>query len=231
MNGSHLSKRLQTVATHVPREARLADIGSDHAYLPVYLANHGRIQMAVAGEVARGPYDNATEEIKQAGLTDVIESRLADGLSAIESTDNINTIVIAGMGGTLIANILTAGVKRLRDQERLILQPNVGEYKVRQWLQNNRYQIVDEDILEEDGHVYEVIVADPGVESVTYTAEELQFGPYLLAAKGNVFTRKWQAESNRLQAVIKTMKAAKLVPVEKIKTFEQELATIQEVIK
>lgn len=231
MNGAHLSKRLQTVAGHVPQGARLADIGSDHAYLPVYLANNNQIQIAVAGEVARGPYDNATQEIKQAGLTHMIKSRLADGLLAIEPEDDINTVVIAGMGGTLIENILSRGASRLRHQERLILQPNVGEYKVRRWLQANRYQIAAEDILEEDGHIYEIIVADPVAEPVAYSSQELRFGPSLLTNPPTVFTKKWQAEANRLKAVLQTMKAAKTVPMAKVQIFEQELADIEEVIK
>jgi tRNA (adenine22-N1)-methyltransferase len=102
MNGTHLSKRLQTVSEHVEPGSRLADIGSDHAYLPVYLAANQIISYGVVGEVARGPLANATSEIQRAGLAEILHPRLADGLAAIKDGDDIDAITIAGMGGILI---------------------------------------------------------------------------------------------------------------------------------
>lgn len=230
MNGTHLSNRLQTVADFVKPGARLADIGSDHAYLPVHLAKQGVIQAAVAGEVVKGPYHNAVSEIDDEQLTDVITARLADGLAAIQPDDQIDTIVIAGMGGTLITNILESGKAHLPHHERLILQPNVGEDHVRRWLQDNYYQIVAERILAEDGHIYEIIVADPTDHAVKYSAEELKFGPFLLQEKSPVLKTKWRSEQTRLQQVIATMKQAKNAPEAKIQEFEQECQQIQEVI-
>ncbi|WP_282803596.1 tRNA (adenine(22)-N(1))-methyltransferase [Secundilactobacillus kimchicus] len=231
MNGTHLSNRLQTVAQFVLDHARLADIGSDHAYLPVYLANEHRIDFAIAGEVAKGPHDNASQEIQRAGVSTLVASRLADGLLAVMPTDQIDTVVIAGMGGTLITTILTTGFERLSHHERLILQPNVGEDNVRRWLQAHDYQITTEQILEEDGHIYEIIVGDPVVEPVTYSEQELLFGPFLIRDKSPVFVKKWQREAGRLQTVIETMRQAQPAPVAKIQKFEQRLRHILEVIK
>lgn len=230
MNGTHLSVRLQTVADFVRPGARLADIGSDHAYLPVYLAKLGRLTSAVAGEVVKGPYENAKTEIETENLADVITARLADGLAAIEPSDQIDTVTIAGMGGTLIAHILENGQSHLTHRERLILQPNVGEDQVRKWLQINRYQIVAERILAEDGHIYEIIVADPVANAVTYTAEELKFGPFLLQEKSPVLQQKWYREQQRLDQVIATMRQATHAPQEKIASFEAQRQQIQEVI-
>lgn len=230
MNGTHLSNRLQVVADFVQPGARLADIGSDHAYLPVHLAKQGVISAAIAGEVVKGPYHNALTEIENEQLTAVITARLADGLEAIQPEDHIDTVTIAGMGGTLITNILENGKSHLTHHERLILQPNVGEDNVRRWLQDNRYQIIAERILAEDGHIYEIIVADPTDQAVSYTAVELKYGPFLLREKSPVLQQKWRREQARLDEVVATMKQAKNAPQEKIAAFTQERDQIQEVI-
>lgn len=230
MNGTHLSNRLQTVANFVKPGARLADIGSDHAYLPVYLAQQGVTSFAIAGEVVKGPYLNAVSEIKTENLINVIQARLANGLFAIEPSDQIDTITIAGMGGTLIAEILEQGQARLSHQERLILQPNVGEDNVRRWLATHQYQIVAERILAEDGHIYEIIVADPADYDVTYTENELKFGPFLLQENSSVLKSKWRQEQTRLNQVITTMQQAKNAPADKIAEFKKQSRQIQEVV-
>ncbi|HAT55745.1 MAG TPA: tRNA (adenine(22)-N(1))-methyltransferase TrmK, partial [Lactobacillus sp.] len=125
MDADHLSKRLAAVASYVPKSARIADIGSDHAYLPVYLAKRNQIAFAVAGEVVDGPFENAVSEIAAQRLTDKIDARLGDGITVLRPEDRIDTIVIAGMGGTLISDILERGWQHLSGQERLVLQPNV----------------------------------------------------------------------------------------------------------
>ncbi len=114
MNHLDLSKRLALVGEHVPTGAFLADIGSDHAYLPVALMLKDKIEFAVAGEVVKGPYESAKKQVQKNGLEKRIVVRLANGLDAIEPTDQINAITIAGMGGALIRDILEAGAKQHR---------------------------------------------------------------------------------------------------------------------
>lgn len=230
MDALHLSNRLQTVADFVPQNARVADIGSDHAYLPAYLALNGRIAMAIAGEVAQGPFQNAAKEIKHHKLTKMVEPRLADGLDAIRSDDKINTITIAGMGGTLITEILEAGKTKLTGVTSLILQPNVGEYGLRRWLMEHQFEIVAESILMEDEHIYEIIVAQPSKRLVKYTGNELRFGPILLQHKSNVFINKWQIEQQHLKLAVEHMRAAKQMPMDKISVFEREINLIRGVI-
>ncbi len=162
MNHLDLSQRLAAVGDFVPESARLADIGSDHAYLPVALILRGKIEYAVAGEVVQGPYESARKQVKKDGLEDRITVRLANGLDAIQPQDGITAVTIAGMGGSLIRDILEAGKlnQRLSGQERLILQPNIGERTLRSWLQENQYKIQSEKILEENKKIYEIIVAE-----------------------------------------------------------------------
>ncbi|WP_283777045.1 tRNA (adenine(22)-N(1))-methyltransferase TrmK [Pseudomonas syringae] len=191
MNEQRLSMRLERVATHVPAGARLADIGSDHGYLPVALLNRGVIAAAVAGEVALTPFCAAERTVRENDLEDQVSVRLADGLAAIEAEDAITAISLCGMGGETIRDILEAGQARLSGQERLILQPNGGEQPLRVWLMKHDYRIVSEEVLRENRFDYEIIVAER-TGPVKYTAEELFFGPLQMQARSPAFLLKWQ---------------------------------------
>lgn len=230
MDADHLSNRLATVASYVPKGSRLADIGTDHAYLPVNLLKRGLIAGGVAGEVVRGPFENAAHEIQREGLTDRLTARLANGLKAIEPADQIDTVVIAGMGGTLITQILTQDFDRLAGVNRLILQPNVGEMVVRRFLMTHGFQLVTEEILAEDGHTYEVLVADRAEQPVIYNDEDLRFGPYLLREHSTIFIAKWQRELVRTEAVLKQVQQAAVVPEDKVAELTAEIQEIEEVL-
>ncbi|AXX73574.1 tRNA (adenine-N(1))-methyltransferase [Limosilactobacillus reuteri] len=226
----HLSARLACVASLVPAGARVADIGSDHAYLPAALVLDGKIDFAIAGEVVKGPYENAVREIKDHQLEGQVIPRLADGLAAIEPADKVDTITIAGMGGSLIASILEKGKDKLTEIKRLVLQPNVGESQLREWLMNNHYQIMNEKIIEEDNHIYEIIVAEPSVVPFRYSKYELDFGPFLLENKGPIFKKKWQEYLQREAHVIDQMQKAQQPPVKKINEINQFLSQVKEAI-
>ncbi|MCC4328234.1 tRNA (adenine(22)-N(1))-methyltransferase TrmK [Limosilactobacillus reuteri] len=226
----HLSARLACVASLVPAGARVADIGSDHAYLPAALVLDGKIDFAIAGEVVKGPYENAVHEIKDHQLEGQVIPRLADGLAAIEPADKVNTITIAGMGGSLIASILEKGKDKLTEIKRLVLQPNVGESQLREWLMNNHYQIMTEKIIEEDNHIYEIIVAEPSVVPFRYSKYELDFGPFLLENKGPIFKKKWQEYLQREAHVIDQMQKAQQPPVKKINEINEFLSQVKEAI-
>ena len=228
MNSYHLSPRLAAVAAAVPKNARLADIGSDHAYLVGYLCKNNQIHTAVIGEVAQGPLDNVTQEVRRQGLTDHVALRLADGLMAIEADDHITAVVIAGMGGALIEQILSAGAKRLSGQERLILQPNTDEPLVREWLIRNSYTIVSEAIVQEGKHFYEVIVAERG--QTTFSASDRRFGPYLRHEKTPAFVAKWTQESVRAQQVLERLAAAGKQNSDDYHYWQQSVNDIQEIL-
>lgn len=230
MDAQHLSNRLTLVASFVPDNARLADIGSDHAYLPAALALQGKIKHAVAGEVVLGPFENAQREIQSQGLNDLVAVRHADGLAAILPTDRIDTITIAGMGGNLITKILSQGLAQLDGVNRLILQPNIGEFGLRQWLMHHHYEICAEQILTEDGHTYEIIVAVPVTKEVVYNQKQLLFGPILMKEQSSIFKDKWNEQLSHLQNSIDHMKQAAVPPRAKIEQFEQEMDSIREVL-
>ena len=183
--------RLERVAAHVPAGARLADIGSDHGYLPVALMRRGVIAAAVAGEVALTPFRSAERTVRENDLEQHIAVRHASGLAAIEPGDAITAISICGMGGETIRDILDSGRAQLSGAERLILQPNGGEQPLRQWLMDNGYRILCEELLRENRFFYEIIVAERS-GPVSYSAQELYFGPLLMQARSPLFLAKWQ---------------------------------------
>lgn len=185
MNAQKLSKRLETVAKFVPTGAVVADIGSDHAYLPCYLIHKGIATSAVAGEVVKGPYESALGQVKKEGLTEKITVRLADGLAAVEATDHVDTVTIAGMGGPLIVSILEKHPQSLQGVTRLILQPNIHAKVIREWALTNNWAILDEDILEEDEKIYEILVLQRG--AMTLSPSDILFGPKLLLRKAPAF--------------------------------------------
>ncbi|MNG73121.1 tRNA (adenine(22)-N(1))-methyltransferase [compost metagenome] len=230
LNEQTLSRRLERVAAHVPQGARLADIGSDHGYLPVALMLRGVIEAGVAGEVAQTPFASAQRNVRKNGLEERITIRLADGLEAIEAHDRISAISICGMGGETMCEILERGKQRLGGNERLILQPNGGERELRQWLMENGYRIVSEELLRENRFDYEIIVAEPGA-AVAYTAEELYFGPLLLQQRSEAFLVKWRRMLRQKQQTLANFERARdAVPVAKTDEFARQIAWINQVL-
>ncbi|AXH98989.1 tRNA (adenine-N(1))-methyltransferase [Sporosarcina sp. PTS2304] len=220
MNTNQLSKRLALVASFVPRDTVLADIGSDHAYLPCYLTNKGIISKAIAGEVVKGPYDQAVRNVQANGFGDKIDVRLANGLQAIQPTDGVETVTIAGMGGTLIASILESGKDCLAGVKRIIAQPNIYAIAVRQWAVENGFFIVDEEILLEDGKIYEVVVLERGIAH--YTPTELLVGPILKEKASAVFHAKWEREMQEWNRVLTALNQA-----EQTEEIQQKKASIE----
>ena len=223
LNSIRLSKRLLAVASFVLQDAVVADIGSDHAYLPSFLIEKEIIKKAIAGEVAQGPFDSAMKNVSRNGFSEYITVRLANGLAAIEENDGIDTVTIAGMGGSLIASILNTGVENLQGVERIIVQPNIHAKAIREWAIVNGWKIVDEKILKEDEKIYEILVLERG--NVNYDDLELLVGPILKVEKNEVFIEKWQGELLQWHQVLKAIEQASET-TETVKKIEEMQANI-----
>lgn len=231
MNAQHLSERLTRVASFVNRGAIVADIGSDHAYLPCYLIHHEVADKAIAGEVAKGPFESARNQVLVEQLQDKITVRFANGLKAIEAEDLVDTVTIAGMGGPLIATILNQDMDRLKTVNRLILQPNIHAKAIREWAISNKWKIVEEDILEEDGKIYEILVLERG--EMYLTEVQALLGPILLVEKNDVFRQKWTKESvewNRILQSIQIAQSSKEVQMKKGE-IENKLRMVKEALE
>lgn len=156
-----ISKRLQAVADMVTSGSWVADIGTDHAYIPIFLAENGIIPRAIAMDVNAGPLARARAHIEAHGLSEKIETRLSDGLTAL-APGEADCIVIAGMGGPLTIRILTEGKDRLAGCRELILQPQSEIRLVRAYLEQKGWRIVREEMVCEDGKYYSMMRAVPG---------------------------------------------------------------------
>ena len=225
-----MNLRLSTLAQMVDQGARVADIGTDHAYLPIQLVKDGKVDYAIASDVAAGPLENAEKDIIAAGLKNKIETRLGSGLETISAKDRIDTVVIAGMGGKLMTNILNEAWSRNFHFATLILEPNVGEPGVREWLSAHKYQIINEKIITEAGHIYELIKAQELENTISLTDRQTFFGPEILKEKNQVFYQKWRDQLAYHQRLLTNLNKAQEKDGAHIKQIEYEIKMIEEEI-
>lgn len=156
-----LSPRLRSVADLVPPGAKYADIGTDHAYLPVWLLLQGIIERAVVSDLRQGPLDRARQTAEHYEVADKLSFRLCDGLSGIQP-DEADTISIAGMGGETIAAILAQAPWVKLGRSRLILQPMTAHEDLRGWLSQHGYRIEEETLTQEGRTLYATFLVTPG---------------------------------------------------------------------
>ncbi len=235
MNVNQLSNRLRTVAAQLPEGANFADIGSDHAYLPCYVCLRDVDANAIAGEINQGPYESAIEEVERQALTDRIDVRKGNGLEVLRPGE-VGQIVLAGMGGPLMTEILREGQNKLTGVQRIIVQPNIEARAVRRWFLHHDYTLVHEEIIEESGHIYEVLTADKreaGTASEYQIGRrdvQLMMGPYLLEECTEVFKKKWRKELMKKQFVLEQMKLAKQPDSLKVNQLNTEINWIKEAL-
>ena len=215
-----ISERLRAVAGMVSPGCRLADVGTDHAYIPIYLIQNGVIPQSVAMDINQGPLLRATENIRRYGLTGRIETRLSDGLEKLQAGE-ADTILIAGMGGALTVKILEAGEKVLASVKELILQPQSEIDKVRSYLLTHGYVIAGEKMVYEDGKYYPAMRAVHG-EMPLWQEVELQYGKYLLEEKHPVL-EEYLKDKQKTCKKIQEKLAADGKKAEKITARQKEL--------
>ena len=179
-----LSERLTAIAEMVTEGNRLVDVGCDHGYLPVYLMLQHKIPGAIATDVGKGPLARAQEHIAQYHMEAYIETRLCNGLSEIRPGEG-DTLVIAGMGGPLMERILNEGRHALPGFQELILQPQSDIPHFRRFVMQNGYQIIQEEMILEDGKFYPIMkaVQYEGEQPAVWSREEEMFGRLLLERK------------------------------------------------
>lgn len=153
-----LTPRLEAIGKSIDKYDIVADIGSDHAYLPIYLINNGKAKKAIASDINKGPADISMKRIKKYGLEQYIEVRIGDGLKVLDENE-ADIIVVAGMGGLLIQNLLNDSIDIARSARKIILQPMRDSRFLIQWLIDNSFQILDGEVIKENNKFYEIIWA------------------------------------------------------------------------
>ncbi|GGV08471.1 tRNA (adenine(22)-N(1))-methyltransferase [Lactobacillus acetotolerans] len=222
-----MNLRLNTLAQMVEPGSRVADIGTDHAYLPIELVKNKQINYAIASDIAKGPLQNAKNDIAEAGLQGKIETRLGPGLSTVNHNDDIDTVVIAGMGGKLITDILDDAWNKHFCFKTLILEPNIGEPGVRKWLMGHKYQIVTEKLIVESGHTYELIKARAVKKRINLSEKKILFGPYILKEKNSIFYQKWENQLAYHKKLLLDLNKAKKKDLQHINQVKQEIKLIE----
>lgn len=160
-----LSPRLQAIADFVPEGAVVADIGTDHGYIPVYLVSNKISSKIIATDINIGPLRNASSYINKKKFGENIETRLGNGLNCLLPNE-VDTIVIAGMGGLLIAEILEDSTEIAETAKYFILQPMVASEELRRFLYNSKYRIVEEKLAKEGNKLYEIMLVTHGEDKV-----------------------------------------------------------------
>lgn len=194
-----LSKRMEIVASMVTKGNRMADIGTDHGYVPIALVQRGNVKRAIAMDVRTGPLSKARQHIEEYGLQDNIEIRLSDGMQQLQEGE-VDTILIAGMGGELITHILQDGAKKLHSIKEIIVQPQSEIYKVRKELHKLGFRIIEEKMFLDEEKYYVAIKATKGQESYD-TEWDYVYGKRLLEQRDETlyeWLRKEYAGTNAL---------------------------------
>ncbi|HHW41288.1 MAG TPA: SAM-dependent methyltransferase [Syntrophomonadaceae bacterium] len=205
-----IAERLARIAGYVIPGVPVADIGTDHALLPVYLVQRGISNRVIAGDLNRGPLDAARTTVARYGLEKLIDIREGDGLQVLQPGEAA-VIVIAGMGGAKIRDILAASPEVLKGVKRLILQPQGGEALLRRWLLENNWALTDEELVCEDSRFYIIIVSEPLPQSEEYSKFEiglLDIGPRLLEKKHPLLIPYLNRRIQSIEDVVKSLDGA-----------------------
>lgn len=196
----NLSKRLMAVADMITDGNRVADVGTDHGYIPIYLALHKRVPFAIAMDINKGPLERARDNIKQYNVDDIVETRLSDGLKELKC-EEADSIVIAGMGGILINRIISEGSHVINSVKELILSPHSDVELVRKQLGTLGFTIEDESMVLDEGKYYFVIKAVPGIPE-NYDELSLFFGKKLLERKDETLKAYLEKENSKRDTIL-----------------------------
>lgn len=211
-----LSKRLETVASFVPEGSNIADIGTDHGYVPICLVREGRAKRAVAMDVRKGPLERARAHVEEAGLGGQIDVRLSDGLKKLEPKE-ADCVVIAGMGGELIIHILEEGRRLWETIGYWVLSPQSELDKVRRFLEKESFSIERETMIKEDGKYYTVmgvtrnaVPQDKDGETEVKSQKEAyyRYGSRLIRQKNPVLKEFLEKEREQLEQIMETLKGS-----------------------
>ena len=209
-----ITPRLKTVINNV-KHKKTADIGTDHAYIPIFLAEKNLADRVIATDINEGPLNIARDNIKKKGLENKIEPRLGGGLSVIRAGE-ADDIIIAGMGGILISEIIDSDIDTAK-QSRLILQPMNAQYELRKYLLSHGFRITGEDLAVEGFKVYNVITAERGEMEPFETDFEYQVPKYLSEHK--YFKDLCRKKRREFTKVIKGLEHSNGDHAEKLETY------------
>jgi len=217
-----ISKRLKAISNFISDNSNVIDVGCDHALLDIYLFNNKKNIKLIASDIKEGPLEQAKKNIEKYGCN--IKVKLGSGISTIEK--DIDTIVIAGMGGDTIIDILEDDKDKLGNIKSVVISPQSEWGKTREFICNLGFLIEDEIILEEHNKFYLIIKFVKGIKK--YSNDELEYGPVLLRTKTNEFIKYYNL---LLDEKIKILKKVPLFKISKKIKYKKQIKVIKKILK
>lgn len=203
-----LSKRLKRIAEHVDKCESVADIGTDHGYIPIYLVKEGICKKAIASDINKGPIEKAKVNVAFEGVSDKVKCLLGPGLNPLK-VGEVNGVILAGMGGNLTRDILLADMDKIKKYDFIILQPAQNPEVLREFLYKNDYEIIDEDLIKDEGRFYELfkVKYNENSEKLVFEDElEYEVSP-LLREKGHPLFKEFIEEKiSRCETILSFIK-------------------------
>lgn len=203
-----LSKRLKRIAEHVDKCESVADIGTDHGYIPIYLVKEGICKKAIASDINKGPIEKAKVNVAFEGVSDKVKCLLGPGLNPLK-VGEVNGVILAGMGGNLTRDILLADMDKVKKYDFIILQPAQNPEVLREFLYKNDYEIIDEDLIKDEGRFYELfkVKYNENSEKLVFEDElKYEVSP-LLREKGHPLFKEFIEEKiNRCETILSFIK-------------------------
>lgn len=218
----NLKGRLKLIADKVPKCNVLADVGTDHAYIPIFLVQNGVCQKAIASDIKIGPVKMASNNISLYKLSEKIETRLGNGLDTIEINE-ADSIIIAGMGGTLLTELLEADKQKAVNTNTLVLQPMNDLHVVRKWLYDNAFEIYDEEMVAEGPKMYCVMSAEYSGHKKQYSDFELHVGQSLIEKKDPLLVTYCRMKVKQIDRVLEQLEEMKENDVLKSQYIRQKI--------
>ena len=203
-----LSKRLKRIAEHVDRCESVADIGTDHGYIPIYLVKEGICEKAIASDINKGPIEKAKVNVAFEGVSEKVKCLLGPGLAPLKEGE-VNGVILAGMGGNLTRDILLADMPKVRKYDFLILQPAQNPEILREFLYKGNYEIIDEDLIMDEGRFYELFKVKYNKDSEKLIFEdelEYEISPMLRKKKHPLLKEYIEEKINKCETILNFIK-------------------------
>ncbi|MBE7020718.1 MAG: SAM-dependent methyltransferase [Ruminococcaceae bacterium] len=218
-----LTERLQKIKNLIEKSNTVFDVGTDHGYVPISLIKENRAAKVIAADINEGPLKNADKNIRLAGLSDYIDLRLGSGLVPMKNGE-ADTVIIAGMGGILIADILKESCDKTTSVEKFILQPMYSQEILRKYLIDNSFEIIKEHLVRENEKIYNIIEAVPGKEKRCYESEcFLKLGHPDIIERDETFFMYIEKRKKHTEKLYENLKKAK-------QPKEQELLSVKQIL-
>ena len=221
-----MNKRLQLISEYIEDGKGIIDVGTDHGYLPIYLAENNYKGNIIASDINHDPLNKAINNAKASGAEQKIRFLLCDGLKDCPKED-IDTIVIAGMGGDMIVKILDATEWCLSPMYKLILQPMSKQEILRYWLVYNGFEIMDEELASENGTIYQILTARFGGITKLNDAE-LYIGKFSLSKNIKLYREQFEVVFKRFERAVTEIKNGERIPQYRLELFVEILTQLKE---